>query len=256
MKKIVLAIAAILTLCGAAAQERQSQMAINLAGYEILLEPDGTRVDSDNSFSNRRHRNTYSGHIGTWELGFNGFRSTGNSYALYPASENGFMDLRMGRSFSFTANLFTFSTSFTRNNVFGLTMGLGLSSNDYVFDNNSAFAKIDRMIRPVDAGRELKKAKLNTFAIHIPLALEVSPSRNFFFSVGAYADLLVGSHFKWKHHKEKLRGPYTNFLQAGVTARVGFRKFYIFGNYGLIDMFKQGQGPALTPFSFGVGFGL
>jgi hypothetical protein len=203
-----------------------------------------------------RHMKHYRGHIGTWEVGFNGFRSTGSSYAAYPAAERGFMELDNGRSFHITANIFTFSTRITRNNALGMTMGIGLSMNDYAFSTQSAYIKSEGMLRPATVDHTLKKAKLNTVAIHLPLALEVNPSRNFFFSVGGYADLLIGSHMKWKFPKEKLRSPYTNFLHAGVTARVGFRKFYLFGSYDFVEMFRAGRGPALNSYTIGLGFGL
>jgi hypothetical protein len=227
-------------------------MSITVGGWEVVLEPNGSM--SGNRRLNRYIKH-YSGHIGTWEVGFNGFRTTGNTYAAYPAGEHGFMDLDNARSLHITANLFTFSTRFTRNNVVGMTMGVGVSFNDYAFDTKSAYVKVDGMLHPVAVDHQLKKAKLNTLSIHIPLALEVSPSRNFFFSVGGYADLLIGSHMKWKFPKEKLLGPSTNFLQAGVTARLGFRKVYVFGNYNCVEMFRSGRGPAVNAYSFGLGLG-
>ncbi len=164
------------------------------------------------------------------------------------------MDLNMSKSLSFTWNILTFSSSLTRDNSLGVTMGVGLASNDYTFEETSAFAKIGRAIHPVPTDG-LKKAKLHTFALHLPVALEVNPSRSFFFSVGGYVDLMLKSHLKWKFPKEKLNNPYTNFLQAGLTARIGFKNAYLFGNYALVEMFDGGQGPALSPYTFGIGFG-
>ncbi len=48
--------------------------------------------------------------------------------------------------------------------------------------------------------------------------------------------------------------PDTNFLQDGVTARIGFRYVYVFGNYALAEMFKGGRCPMLTPYTSGLGF--
>ncbi|MDR0908001.1 MAG: PorT family protein [Rikenellaceae bacterium] len=233
-------------------KERPNQMSVRVAGYELLLERDYT---TRSSVSVKKFRRPYGGRIGTWELGFNGFDTRGNSYSMYPTDEKGFMELDMAKSLSLTMNMFTFATSFTRNNALGLTMAVGFTSNNYVFDTQSRFAKAGRMIHPVAAETLLKKSKLSTLALHVPLALEINPSRNFFFSVGGYVDLVLKSRLKSKFPKEKVWSPYTNFLQAGVTARAGFRNLYLFANYGLTDMFKDGRGPALNPYTFGFGFG-
>ncbi len=271
MKKVLLSAVAVLAVLGAAAQdlppmkadttethnivvfgpvgENPNQMSVRVGGYELLLERDH-HGEAKNKYSR-----PYGGRIGTFEIGFNGFRAGGDAYAMYPDDEKGFMDLNMGKSFHFTINLFTFSTSFTRNNVVGLSMAIGLTSNDYVFETPARYEKVDKMIRPVAPDTELKKAKLHTTTLHIPLALEINPTRNFFFSLGGYADLMLGSHMKSKFPKEKLKSPYTNFLQAGVTASLGFRNIYVFGSYGLVEMFQGGKGPALNPYTFGFGFG-
>jgi hypothetical protein len=165
------------------------------------------------------------------------------------------MDLLNGKSIHFSMNVFTFSTALTRDNTLGVTAGIGFTANNYAFETPSAFTRHERLLIPVDAGHELKKAKLNTFAIHLPLALEVNPARHFFFSAGGYLDLVTGGHMKWKSPKDKLRGVGTNFLQAGVTLRVGFRHTYAFGSYNFVEMFRDGRGPRLNPYTVGLGFG-
>jgi hypothetical protein len=236
----------------ARAQENPDQMSIRVAGYEVLL---NGKVSTPHL---PRHRGRYyGGRIGLFEVGFNGFHTPPGAYSAYPASEAGFMDLRVGKSIQVTLNMFTFSASLARNNVLGVTAAIGFTANNYTFVDPTAFTKIDRMIRPADAGHALKKSKLNTFAIHLPLALEVNPNRNFFFSAGGYVDLITGSHMKWKRPKEKLRGLSTNFIHAGVTARVGFKNAaaYIYGSYDFVEMVQKGHGPVLNPYTVGIGFG-
>jgi hypothetical protein len=232
------------------AQESPNQMSIRVAGYEVLLEG---RVSTPR-FPKHKGR-YYGGRIGTFEIGFNGFRATPGAYSAYPADEAGFMDLRVGKSIQFTFNMFTFSASLARNNALGVTAAIGFTANNYAFADPTAFTKADRMLRPVDVGHVLKKAKLNTFAIHLPLALEVNPTRNFFFSAGGFLDLMMCSHMKWKKPKEKLRGLSTNFLHAGVTARIGFKNAYVYGSYDFVEIFKTGRGPVVNPYTVGLGFG-
>lgn len=233
----------------------RNELSLKVGGFDLLLGRDEQWQSFDKP-SNATHRKRhYGGRIGTLEVGFNGFNTPASGYSIYPEAEQGFMDLNMGRSFHITVNVFTFATSFTRNNVLGFTMGVGLTSNDFAFETPAYYVKADRMIHPEFPEHELKKSKLHTLALHIPIALEINPTRTFFVSAGAYADLLLKSHLKTKFPKEKLHSPYTNFVQAGVTLRIGFRNVYAFGNYALIDLFRDGKGPQITPYSFGLGFG-
>ncbi len=230
--------------------EDENQMSIRVAGWEVMLEGRATTP-----YIVKHRPKYYGGRIGTFEIGFNGLRDAPGAYSAYPDSDAGFMDLRMGKSFHFTMNVFTFSTALTRDRVLGVTAGIGFTANNYVFETPSAFIRQERLLLPADADHALKKSKLNTFALHFPLALEVNPTRHFFFSAGGYLDLVTGGHMKWKSPKDKLRGVGTNFLQAGVTLRVGFRHAYAFGSYNFTEVFREGRGPRLNPYTVGLGFG-
>ncbi|MDR2895018.1 MAG: hypothetical protein LBU97_06110 [Alistipes sp.] len=272
-------------------QNDPNQMSIRIAGYEVLLngqqgeqneqpeyeehekperesdifDDDGLLVVAGEEFvarwENRYNNysncdnNRYRGHIGLVELGFGGLRATPSAYSAYPTAEAGFMDVNMSRSIHIALNLFTFSTRITRSNALGLSAGVGMAASNFRTLNTTAFHKEGGMIRPSATEQPLKKSKLSTFAIHLPVALEINPSSKFFFSVGGYADLTLGSHMKWKAPKDKLKGAYTNFVQAGLTARVGLRDAYAFANYGLTDVFRRGHGPVVSPYTFGIGFG-
>lgn len=251
MKKVLLSILALAAVAGASAQKNENQMSIRVAGYEVLLEGNTGIRHSASDWPGY-----YGGRIGSFEIGFNGFRDAPGAYSAYPDPEAGFMDLRMGKSFHLTFNAFTFSTRLTRNNLLGLTAAIGFTANNYVFETPAAFIREGRLLTPVAVDRELKKAKLNTFAIHLPLAFEVNPTRNFFFSAGGFVDFVTGGHMKWKSPKDKLRGVGTNFLQAGATVRVGYRHVYAFANYNFTEVFRQGRGPVLNPYTVGIGFGI
>lgn len=235
---------------------RPERMSVRVAGYELLVERDTSPSGSHHHHHHHSRMNPdyYGGRIGSVEIGFGGFRATPSAYASYPASEQGFMDLDMGSSIHLAFNLFTFSSALTHDKTLGVTAAAGLSISNFTFETPVGMAKVDGVIRPLDVA-SLKKAKLTTFAVHFPLALEVNPTRDFFFSVGGYADLMISSHFKWKSPKQKLHSPYTNFLQAGFEARVGFRHAYAFASYGMVEMFRRNHGPVLNPYTFGIGFG-
>lgn len=194
-------------------------------------------------YSDDRGWRRYDGKIGLIEMGFNGLRGAGNT----------FMELDMARSFHMAINAATYSVALNRARTLGVTVGVGMSINDYAFATPTRFEKVDGTILPVETNEKLKKSKLNTFAIHIPIAFEVNPSRHFFFSVGAYADLVMASHVKSKFPKEKIKGANAEFAQFGLTARVGYRDAYFFTNYGLSDLIRSDRGPRVAPYSFGIG---
>ena len=235
----------------ASAQTGPNQMSIRVAGYEVQLKGEETRRDRTNSW---RRNNYYGGRIGFLEVGFNDFRTWDDTYAAYLPEERDFMELDRARSIHATVNVATFSTGLARNWI-GITMAIGMSYNLYTFDTPVAFEKIERRIYPWVPEHDLKRSKMQTVSLHVPLVLEINPTRNFFVSAGGYADVILYSEMRWKSPKEKLTSPYTDFLQMGLTARVGFRDAYIFANYAVGDLFRTGRGPRLNPYTFGLGFG-
>ena len=232
-------------------------LSIRVAGYEVWLngEDNGHRErEHEHDRDHRRRRWNYGGRLGLLEVGFNNFRTYDNSYFMYPAAERGFMELDIARSINVTLNLSTFSTPLIRN-FMGISMGLGVAYDQYTLDNPVPFEKNGGVLHPVMTDSYLKRSKLRSLALHVPLVLEITPARNFFLSAGGYADLVFWSSAKWKSPKEKFRNPYFNFLQAGLTARIGFRDLYLFGNYDITELFETGKGPRLNPYTFGLGFG-
>ncbi len=164
------------------------------------------------------------------------------------------MDLDIARSLHIAGHVTTVSQTLSRRNTFGITMALGLSYDQYFLETATALEKSDMMLRPYDPGHRLQKSKLRTLMFHIPLLLEWQLSSRFFIAAGGYADVLFWSDAKWKSPKEKLSSPYINFLNAGLTARIGFRDWYFFGNYALTELFKTGRGPVVSPYTVGIGF--
>ncbi len=245
-----IAILAATTVERATAQNNENQMSIRVAGYEVQLS------------GKKQHRTSttwrqwpYHGRIGVFEVGFNDFRIWDNSYAAYQPGERGFMSLDVARSVNLTFNLSTFSSSLLPGNGLGISMALGVAYNQYTLDTPVAFTKTEGMLHPIVTDLELKRSKLRTLALHVPMVLEINPSRNFFISAGGYADVILWSDAKWKYPKHKMRGPYVDFLHLGLTARIGFDDFYIFGNYAVSELFKQGRGPVFNPYTVGLGFG-
>jgi hypothetical protein len=195
----------------------------------------------------------YRGYLGEFEIGFAGLRKAPMAYSLYPDDEHGFMDLNTARSYHITVNIGDLSFALNRAHTLGMTIGAGVTINDYTFEDQARIVKANDRLQPLPIDESIAKSKLNTVAIHIPLLFEFSPARDFFLSAGCFADLIVGSHLKSKFPKRKINNAYTNLGQFGVTARVGYRDTYFFANYGFADLINYEYGPALRPWSFGVG---
>lgn len=227
-------------------------------GYEIVFSDKNKKTD-DAAQTEYSHRGSwsymgYSGHWAMFELGFNNF--TAPDYHLYPDGEKGFLDLNMAKSIYFGWNLLNFSYSLNKAGTIGLTTGLGLVWRNYVFDDNVSIIKEDGMLRPRYLNEDIKKSKMNTFSFFIPLVFEFGQYKGWFFSAGVYADVILFSQTKTKFPKEKRKGNfYLNNLQAGATARFGYNKIYVFGNFGFVNMFNAKKAPQTQPYTIGLGFG-
>lgn len=169
------------------------------------------------------------------------------------------MDLKNGKSIYFAVNPFTTSAPITRDGTLGFTAGVGLVWRNYTFDNPVTIRKVNGKIVPADLSdlNGLKKSKLTTVAIDIPVMLDINFGKNFFISAGVYGGIVIGSHTKYKKPKTKDKGGHAmEMFDYGLTARAGFTHFYLFGNYGLNDLFKSNRGPSAQTFTVGLGIPL
>lgn len=75
-------------------------------------------------------------------------------------------------------------------------------------------------------------------------------------TLGVCDSLNMCDHTKYSSSKHKLHGIYAAPLTGGVTARIGFKKVYVMGNYNLSGLFQKDKGPEINMLSvgFGVGF--
>lgn len=209
-------------------------------------------VSGANLFKKNRHKKAYERSIGTFEFGFNGLVSA--NYDMYNSNEEGFLGLNNGRSMSVGINVLHMEGNINRSHSLGWSAALGIVWRDYVFSENITLSRVDGMIQPVEIEKKYKKSKLNTFAFHIPVVFEANYN-DYFIAAGVYGDLIMGSHTKIKFPKQKSHDMYVQTFQAGVTARVGCKRVYVFGNYGLVSMFKKDKGPRTKPVTFGFGVG-
>ncbi|MDD4640690.1 MAG: outer membrane beta-barrel protein [Bacteroidales bacterium] len=237
-------------------------LSISVAGYQLVLSGKNDKSDSDIAGEVKTpktrvkiKRPRYKGHLSTLEMGFN--ELTMLDYSAYPPGEQGFMELNNGRSMQVALNIFKVAAALNRAQTLGVSSSLGIVWNDYVFMNDITLKRgIDGMVHPEAIASTYKKTKLNTFALRIPLLLDLNFGKKFFLSAGFYGDLVLGSHTKYKFPKTKDRNPYINVFQAGGTVRGGYGNFYVYGNYSATNLFKGGKGPGAQPLTIGLGLGI
>jgi len=78
--------------------------------------------------------NKFKGHWEGLEFGFNAFDKA--DYSMYNPVDNNFMSLNQGKSVEFDFNFYQLNISLAKSYV-GLVSGMGLSFNNYRFDNHS-----------------------------------------------------------------------------------------------------------------------
>jgi hypothetical protein len=202
--------------------------------------------------------NRFNGHWEGIDLGFNSFAKT--DYSGYDNVE--FMSLNQGKSLEFDLNFYELNIGLSKTYV-GLVSGMGLSFNDYRFDNPFTLEKGTTSViaRPVDY-ENLSKTKLSVSYLKVPLLLEFQiPVNNnegrLYINGGIIGGVKIGSHTKVKHGdtKDKDRSSfYINSFKYEATARIGYKGVALFANYSLNPLFQSGKGPELTPFTVGISF--
>ncbi len=218
---------------------------------------------NDKDFDRPFHRraNRFRGHWTGVEFGFNNYVNSDNSLSL-PADIE-YMSLNSGKSASFNINFSQLSIGFTRH--IGLVTGLGLNWNNYKFDGDNNILKGDNgVIEELDPGTNLKKSKLATVYLYVPVLLEFQlPVDNHCLNIaaGPVGAVKLGSHTKMVYESGPKVKSYKDFslnmLRYGATARAGYGNFQIYGTYYLTPLFQSGKGPGgydLYPFEVGIAF--
>ena len=214
--------------------------------------------EDDNDHEGRRYRRRFHGHWTGVEFGFNNYVTSDNNTAMPAGIE--YMTLNTGKSSNFNINFTQVSIGLSRHA--GFVTGLGLNWNNYRFDgNNNIYTGADGIIQELDPGAELKKSKLATVYLTIPLLFEIQvPAEYNHLSIsgGLIGAVKLGSHTKMVfddgHTVKSYRDFNLNQLRYGYTARVGFGNFMIYGTYYATPLFQKGKGPGgvdLYPFEIG-----
>lgn len=243
---------------------------VNFKKYENNDEEDTERAGGN--FNRRDHsswdeneddrpvkRNRFRGHWAGIELGLNNYATSTNSMVL--PDDIDYMTLHSGKSTNFNINFTQLSIGLSRH--IGFVTGLGLNWNNYRFDGNNNIIKgANGVIAELDPGANLKKSKLATLYLTLPVMFEMQlpvHNNNLTIAAGPIGAIKLSSHTKMvfeNDEKVKSNGDFSlNLLRCGATARVGYGNFMVYGTYYKTPLFQTGKGPAgvnLYPFEIGI----
>jgi hypothetical protein len=215
--------------------------------------------DWEEEESYRRGRN-FRGHWAGLEAGFNNYLHAGS---ITLPEQISYMKLITGKSNCFNLNFSQANIGFSRHT--GLVTGVGLNWNIYRFEGlNSIAVDSDNIIREIvpDNTVPVKKSKFNTLYLNIPLMFEIQIPAGYN-RLNIAAGLIGGVKLNaWTKlifedgEKVRTNGDYgLNLLRGGITARLGYENFMIYGTCYKTPWFQDLKGPDgynLEPFEIGL----
>ena len=155
----------------------------------------------------------------------------------------------------------SFILSKSKNAGLYLKTGVGVSWNNFMFDNNQTIVSTQNGVEFKESPVSLEKSKLTASYLNIPLALDLKFKNSFIshISAGGYVGLNIGSHSKIKtveNQKTKTNDNYfVNKTRYGISAELGFRNSVdLFAHYDLNTVFQNSKGPQANVMSVGIRF--
>jgi hypothetical protein len=248
-----------------------TKIGIGNKDISIIEDDEGTSIkvadsedDEEKAEKSEKKKKKFKGHWSGFEFGINNF--VDDKFSMDRTAGEQFMDLNTGRSWNFNWNIKQYSIGFGSNR-FGLVSGLGLEFNSYHFDGDNNIQKLDgNIVTKDDYPSPLEKSKLKTTFLRVPVLLELQllnakRSKRIYISGGVIGGLKLGSSSKviykedGKKQKDKIRDDFNiNPLRYGLTAKIGYRKLNVFGNYYLTPFFEKDNDPELYPITIGLSF--
>jgi len=211
--------------------------------------------------SGAKKRSRFKGHWGGLEIGLNNY--VNGNYDLKLPDEINYMSLHSAKSRNINLNFGQLSIGLGRH--IGFVTGLGIGWNNYMFDGENNVEKGPTgEIEILDPGATLKKSKLSTFHLKVPLLLEFqipTDHHRLNISAGPIGAVKLGSYSVMvfeNDDKVKSNDDFNlNILRYGATARIGYENFNVYGTYYFTPLFETNMGPGgidLFPFEIGIAF--
>ncbi len=217
--------------------------------------------DEEERDNGARH---FRGHWSGIEAGFNNYNHV---RSMNLPDDISYMRLDANNSINLNVNISQLSIGFCR--YMGIVTGIGFNWNNYRFqDGNSITVGTDGIISPVffaDPTPPVKRSKFSTLYLTMPAMLEfqipAGYGNHLNVAGGVIGALKLNAWTKVVYEngeKSRANDDYNlNLLRGGVTARIGYQNFMIYGTYYLTPWFQELKGPEgfnLEPFEIGLAF--
>lgn len=167
------------------------------------------------------------------------------------------------KSIGVTLNLIDVAFPIARR--FAIFSGLGFEFNNFRFSNDVGLTQENgRTVvdyRYIDEGIRLRKSKLNTGYINIPLMLEVQFGRynDFFINAGVIGGLRIVGKTKVKAKDPQLKGTFKEWSNVslrnfhyGYSVNIGYKNYAVSATYYPQSIFKNTVGPAVEQVNIGI----
>jgi hypothetical protein len=233
--------------------------------YRVVENNDGVVVfKTTNNDTRKKNYERFKGHLGGFELGFDGYLTDFWSTTLEP--QDNYLALNTTKSYNWSFLLPCLNIGFTRH--FGIAATLGIEWNKYRFDGNNSIVKDEYgVIGPYypDEGIVYSKSKLVTTYATLPVILEAqiplsNSHRTINIGGGVIGAAKLGAHTKVIYEtggkqKDKHKDDFSlNTFRWGATGRIGYEFFQVYGTCYFTSMFEKSKGPELYPFEIGIAF--
>jgi hypothetical protein len=151
---------------------------------------------------------------------------------------------------------------------FSFAVGIGVSASNYYFKNQRAVYNdtgSDAVVRFQDT-TGFKKSKMGVLYVQAPFEFrfygnKVNRNKGFKAAIGLQVGTLTGAHTKntytifgtnTKAADKTNTKRYISPWNFAATARIGWGNFSLYGSYNLTPLYKEFQGPTMTPFALGI----
>lgn len=190
------------------------------------------------------------------EFGFTGYMTKDNKAPV------NFLELNYGKSWNFNINFCEHHLKLYKNYV-ALTTGLGLEFNRFWFTKKMALEPGADSLTGIFTRMDYKKNLLKSTYVTVPLLLEFNTNKkarkSFHLAFGIVGAYKLSSKTKQvfetngKETEVKIYDDYNlNPFKVSATARLGYKRFNVFGTYGLTELFNDKADVDLIPFSVGL----
>ncbi len=214
-----------------------------------------------------KNKEKFKGHWDGMQLGLNGLYFPTNNCVNIPGNcEQSLYDEKLIKSWEFSLNPLQFSIPFF-NRYVGAVTGLGLTWNNYEWNNNQAI-----MINPVngvnmalDSNVYYAKNRFKTVSLNLPLIIEFQIRTNkdddrFFIGLGVIGNYNYAAKMKYVYYqqaltvktKDKQTDFHLNEFTYTFTGRIGYEDAYLYVNYSPLSMFDKNV-IAANKVSIGIG---